>query len=1366
MIEAELMAIAEINQTGGVLGQLIEPIIEDGASDPAEFERKARKLLQHDQITTVFGCWTSATRKAILPVFEEFNALLWYPGQYEGLEYSKNIFYTGSCLNQQVEPAVTWLHQNKGKRFYLLGSDYVFPRIANTIIKAQLKQLGGTVIGQEYVPLGATNFAEIISQIKQLRPDVVFNTLNGDTNLAFYRQYQESGITAQDIPVLTVSVAEAELQSLGEAAVGHYASWSYFQSLDTPSNKRFVQNFQTRYGANRVTSDPIEAAYTQVYLWKQAVELAQSFDVERVRVAALGQSFEAPGGMIRIEPNHHVGKACRIGQILPTGQFEIVYDSNNPIKPLPWLGVEGVKFRGSDIVIDLLAEVSQGVYKTWQLEQKSRELEAAMAQLQSEIAKRKRVEAVLYDSEAELQGLFAAMTDVVCVIDAQGRYLKIAPTNPALLIKPADKLIGKTLHEVFPQTQADKLVGCIRQALETQQTVNVEYSRLTISKQEVWLAANISPISEDAVIWVARDITERKRVEKALRASEERFRATFEQAAVGITHLGMDGRFLRSNRKFCDIIGFSYAELLTLTFADIVHPDDVVPIKRLKDQLLANEIPTYSIETRYRRFDGSIVWANITESLVRQPSGEPDYFIKVIEDISDRKRVEEALRESEARFRAAAEASLDAFLIFQSLRDNTGRIIDFTFTDLNSNAEKMISLPKEKAIGRRMCEILPIHHTGGLFEKYVQVVETGIPLEEEFPISTPEVTALWLQHQVVPLRDGIAITSRDITERRRSDEALRESEEKYRLLFSSELDAISLFDLETGQFLDVNHAFLELYGYSREEALHLTPADVSAEPKNTQAAIKKASVGGKAHILLRWHKKKDGTVFPVELCAGTFLWKGRNVMCAVVRDISERIQVEEEMWHAQTFLNSILENLPNMIFVKDAQTLRFMRFNKAGEELLGYSREELIGKSDYDFFPPEDADFFIAKDRQVLAQKLLDISEESIQTRDKGIRTLHTKKIPILDGSGKPQYLLGISEDITERKQALEALRQAEKRYRSIFENTVEGLFQMTPDGRFLSANPGLARIYGYNYPEELIADLTNIKPQLYLDKGRWDEFLALMQADERVLNFESQVYRTDKSVIWISENAHVVRDAKGELLYYEGSVVDITKRKVWEEALRYQQECAEELLLNILPEPIAQRLKLAESTIADSFAAVTVLFADLVNFTEISAEIPPTKLVELLNKIFSVFDQLSEKHGLEKIKTIGDAYMVVGGLPKPKTDHAEAIAEMALDMQREINRFKHDDGEPFRLRIGIHTGPVVAGVIGMKKFSYDLWGDTVNVASRMESQGTAGGIQVTAATYKLLKDKYFFKRRGVLAVKGKGEMITYWLTGRKVCRL
>jgi len=351
---------------------------------------------------------------------------------------------------------------------------------------------------------------------------------------------------------------------------------------------------------------------------------------------------------------------------------------------------------------------------------------------------------------------------------------------------------------------------------------------------------------------------------------------------------------------------------------------------------------------------------------------------------------------------------------------------------------------------------------------------------------------------------------------------------------------------------------------------------------------------------------------------------------------------------------------------------------------------------------------------------------------------------------------------LIQRKQAEELLRIAQEKYHSIVENAMEGIFQSTPSGGYISANPALAKLYGYDSPEELMSDIKNISQQLYVDAERRLEFVAAMEADNAVSGFESMVCRKDGRRIWVSENVRAVRDSKGELIYYEGTVSDITERKLAQEALKFQQEQSEKLLLNILPKPIAERLKAKQSTIADSFADVSVLFADIVGFTELSARMSPTELVKRLNVIFSHFDQLAEKYGVEKIKTIGDAYMVVGGLPMPRDDHAEAIAQMALGMQAKIAKLSADTGEKLAIRVGINSGPVVAGVIGVSKFTYDLWGDTVNVAARMEATGFAGRIQVTDVTYELLKDKYLLEKRGVIPVKGKGNMMTYWLLEKK----
>ena len=340
VVDAEQLAIEEINAAGGVLGKKIEAIVEDGASDWPTFAEKAKKLIDQDKVVTIFGCWTSASRKAVLPVFEEKKHMLWYPVQYEGQECSQNIFYTGAAPNQQIEPSVDWLLQNKGKEFFLVGSDYVFPRTANTIIKAQLAAKGGKTVGEDYLPLGNTEVTAIITKIKAALPNggVIYNTLNGDSNVAFFKQLQGAGLGPDKYPSMSVSIAEEEVKAIGpEYLKGHYAAWNYFQTVDTPANKKFVEAFKKKYGEDRVTNDPMEAAYIMVYLWKQAVEKAKTADdLEAVRKAAIGQTFDAPEGMVTMENNHHISKFVRIGEVGEDGLFKIVNATDKAVEPIPW----------------------------------------------------------------------------------------------------------------------------------------------------------------------------------------------------------------------------------------------------------------------------------------------------------------------------------------------------------------------------------------------------------------------------------------------------------------------------------------------------------------------------------------------------------------------------------------------------------------------------------------------------------------------------------------------------------------------------------------------------------------------------------------------------------------------------------------------------------------------------------------------------------------------------------------------------------------------------------------------------------------------------------------------------------------------
>ena len=347
LVDTEKMAIDEINAAGGVevdgKKYKIEYIVEDGASDWPTFAEKSKKLIDQDKVPVVFGGWTSASRKAMLPVYESKDAFLYYPIQYEGQECSNNIFYTGATPNQQSEPATFFMFKKSpaaGKPFFLVGSDYVFPRTSNTITKEQLKSLGGTVVGEDYLPLGNTEVAPIIAKIKKALPDggVIINTLNGDQNVAFFKQIQDAGITPENgYYVMSYSIAEEEISTIGpEFLEGHYGAWNYMMSIDTPASKKFADDFKAKYGADRVVADPQESAYNMVYLRKKAVEKAGTFDDDKVREALVGVTFDAPQGPIEVRPNHHISQIVRIGEITADGQFKIIEESDSPIDPQTW----------------------------------------------------------------------------------------------------------------------------------------------------------------------------------------------------------------------------------------------------------------------------------------------------------------------------------------------------------------------------------------------------------------------------------------------------------------------------------------------------------------------------------------------------------------------------------------------------------------------------------------------------------------------------------------------------------------------------------------------------------------------------------------------------------------------------------------------------------------------------------------------------------------------------------------------------------------------------------------------------------------------------------------------------------------------
>jgi len=1348
LIDAALMAIAQINQAGGVLGQPIEPLVVDGASDPAEFARQAQQLIQFEGVTTVFGCWTSATRKAVKPIFETLNALLWYPLQYEGLEQSPNIFYTGICPNQQVEPAVSWLLSHKGKRFYLLGSDYVFPRTVNKIITCQLKQQGGEVVGEDYVDLAETDFSSAIARIQETQPDVVFNTLNGQSNQFFYRQYRDAGITADQIPILAVSVAEVELQTMEDAAVGHYASWSYFQSLNTPENQQFVQKFQARYGTNHVTSDPIEAAYSQVYLWKLAVESAQSFAIDQVRLAAYNQRFAAPGGLIQIQPNHHVGKYSYIGQILPGGQFQVIHRSQTPIKPLPWLGVEDLKFNQSDVVIEMLSQVSQGIQETWLSEQKSRQLQALTQKLkqaeqalrESAIALRNhnRVLTQLAKSPAIHQGdlntAFAEITQAgvqslgvertgIWLFDktrtklqcldlfdkhhnqhSQGIELAVADYPTYFQALQQDQVIAANYAQTDPRTQelaASYLIPCnITSVLDVPIQIRGKIAGIVclgkVGTIRYWTAEdqNFARSLADLVS-LAMEARERKQTELAL-AESQRSLATLMSNIPGIAYRCLndsDWTMLFISEGCYDLTGYSveaFTQQKILTYNQLIHPDDQEAVFE-QVQTALDHHRSYQLTYRIITATGQLKWVGEQGQGIFAPDGTLLYLEGLITDITAQKQTEAALRKSEERWQLVLKGTKDGIFDWNMKTDELlftsayfSEMLGYNDPNIIQNHQGWYNLVHPEDIEQTLAR----------WQEHLE--QKTIPFKAEYRMRCQAGSYKWILARAQAQWDenGQPVRTvgshQDISDRKQAEE-----EVKLLLNLSQAINAAPDFDtaLEVAlqQLCDITGwIYGEAWIPSTDESILIPSRRWYCQRQGLDPNLQEVIEGFREYSKLL-------TFYPGEEIPGQ-VWLTQQSHwisdLSQIDDVLLRLELASDCGLKASFGVPIIAN------VKPDQPT------------------------------PQGKSCLLSSPSSVLA-----------------ILVFFTHA----NGS-EDQRLSDLVNGVAAQLGTVLQQKKVQAEMKALFAAMTDRVTVRDVSGRCLNIIPTkTANVY--KLPEAMIGrklheDLPRPQADLILQ--------GILQAisTQETVSIEYSLPINGKE-IWLAETISPLSTETAILV-----ARDISDRKQAEAELYLEKQKSEQLLLNILPQPIVEQLRDNPDVIAEQFNDVTILFADLVGFTPLAARLNPIELVKLLNHIFSRFDQLVDQLGLEKIKTIGDAYMVAAGLPIPRADHAEAIAQMALAMQAAMKRFQVELGEDIQIRIGINTGTVVAGVIGTKKFIYDLWGDAVNIASRMESSGEKGCIQVTEATYQRLKHNYRLEKRGLTEVKGRGEMVTYWLLG------
>lgn len=429
LLYAEMLAVEEINSRGGVLGREIRPELYDGASQSGAFVSCAERILGTD-CRTIFGCWTSASRKAVRPLVEKAGALLWYPVHYEGLEESPNIVYTGNCPNQQMLPALNWLTSHSGNRLYLIGSDYVYPRTLHILIRSEIERREGEIVGEAMIPPDAPECPDCVYRdILEHEPSAIISTLNAGNTVDFVLRCRERGIDAREIPVIHLDASETEMRAAGNAAEGHLTCWPYLQKLDTPANAAFLSRFRTRYAPGIPCSAAMVAAYVQIHLWAQACERAGTTDPAALSAALDGISFDGPGGRVTLSSNHHASLMSHIGRYGTDGEFSILWSSDGPIPPTPWQGVEHSHSRFRKIVRGALGYLSEEIFRSATLEEKllkrTEELEATNRKLRREIAERGRAEENLRKSEERFQTLFRRAPTAMAFVSEDGAILDV-----------------------------------------------------------------------------------------------------------------------------------------------------------------------------------------------------------------------------------------------------------------------------------------------------------------------------------------------------------------------------------------------------------------------------------------------------------------------------------------------------------------------------------------------------------------------------------------------------------------------------------------------------------------------------------------------------------------------------------------------------------------------------------------------------------------------------------------------------------------------------------------------------------------------------------------------------------------------------
>ncbi len=638
LLDAELMAIAEINEAGGVLGRPIEAVVADGRSSLRVFAQEARSLLDAG-VVSILGCWMSTARMVVKEAVEEADSLLWFPLQYEGLEESEYIVYTGSCPNQQILPALEWAFPHLGTRVFLLGSDSVFPRAANRLVQSMIEHLfvRAEIVGESYVPLEGQDFSEVIEEIQRVKPDWILNTLNGENNVFFFRQLHEAGLSARETPVFSMSVSETELQDLVPQAEGHLAIWPYFQSLDTPENRRFVAAFKQRYGENRVCSAPLVTAYCQVYLWKQAVEAAGCVEAKVVRSHLTRVTFDGPMGRMALQANHHVALPARIGRFNTDGQFDVLWNSPEPIAPLPWLGVEEADLLHRSLVQKAMAEYPETLRYRAFLEGEIKEYLHLREALELETSERHLV-------EEQLERFFSVALDLLCIADTQGHFRKLNQAWTSALGYTIEELMARPfLDLVHPDDVAatQEAMGNLADQKPVRGFVNRYRCKDGSYRWIEWNAAAVGHL----VYAAAHDITTRKEAEDALFHSRQMLAMVLDNIPQCVFWKNSDLLYLGGNKAFLSNVGIGDTDTIVgKSDFDLPFPENAEKYRADDRTVLDTGKANLDYEESQIQPDGTVFWLRTSKLPMRDREGNIFGVLGTFEDITKSKEIERQMR--------------------------------------------------------------------------------------------------------------------------------------------------------------------------------------------------------------------------------------------------------------------------------------------------------------------------------------------------------------------------------------------------------------------------------------------------------------------------------------------------------------------------------------------------------------------------------------------------------------------------------------------------------------------------------------------------------------------------------------------------